>query len=192
MLAHPAVLTGRILPRSTVATVLAVVGFAALTALAAQIAIPLPFTPVPITGQTLVVLLGGAALGSRAGASSQLLYVLVGALGAPIYADGAGGWEAATGATAGYLFGFVAAAYVVGLLAERKQDRTFASSLPAFLLGSVIIYAFGTTWLMRFLEVDFAAALALGFAPFVIGDLVKLLIAASATPLAWRLVGTRS
>ena len=189
MLAHPAVLTGRVLPRSTVATVLAVVGFAALTAMAAQIAIPLPFTPVPITGQTLVVLLSGAALGSRAGASSQMLYVLVGAVGAPIYAEGAGGWEAATGATAGYLVGFVAAAYVVGLLAERKQDRTFASSLPAFLLGSVIIYAIGITWLMRFLEVDFAVALGLGFAPFVVGDLIKLLIAAGATPLAWRLVG---
>lgn len=189
MLAHPAVLTGRVLPRSTVATVLAVVGFAALTAVAAQVAIPLPFTPVPITAQTLVVLLSGAALGSRAGASSQLLYVVAGALGAPIYAEGGGGWETATGATAGYLVGFIAAAYAVGLLAERKQDRNFASSLPAFLLGSVVIYTVGITWLMRFLEVDLTRALELGFVPFVIGDGIKLLIAAGLTPVAWKLLG---
>lgn len=192
MLAHPAVLTGRVLPRSTVATVIAVVGFAALTAVAAQIAIPLPFTPVPITAQTLVVLLSGAALGSRAGASSQLLYVFAGALGAPIYAEGVGGWEAATGATAGYLVGFVVAAYVVGLLAERKLDRNFASSLPAFLLGSVIIYTLGISWLMTTLEVDLARALELGFVPFVVGDGVKLLLAAGLTPMAWKLLGTKS
>ncbi len=192
MLAHPAVLTGHVLPRRAVITVLAVVGFAALTAVAAQFAIPLPFTPVPITGQTLAVLLTGAALGSRAGAASQLLYVGVGALGAPVYAEGAGGWDAATGPTAGYFAGFVVAAYVVGLLAERKQDRSFATSLPAFLTGSVIIYGFGLAWLLQSLDVDLATALGLGLAPFVVGDIVKALIAAGITPTAWRLVGRSS
>ena len=118
-------------------------GFALLTALCAQIRIPLGFTPVPITGQTFAVLLSGAVLGSRMGAASQLLYVLMGAAGAPFYAGGTGGWEYATGATMGYLLGFVAAAYAVGYLAEHRQDRRFATSIGAFLTGNLVIYALG-------------------------------------------------
>lgn len=117
------VITGAVLPRTTVVTAALVVGFALLTALSAQIVIPLPFTPVPITGQTFAVLLSGAALGAGAGAASQGLYVLLGAVGLPFYAGGASGWTVVTGATGGYLVGFIVAAWVVGVLAEMQIGR---------------------------------------------------------------------
>ena len=184
------VITAAVIPRTALTTLVLVLGFALLTAAAAQIRIPLPFTPVPITGQTFAVLLAGAALGSWAGAGSQLLYVLMGAVGLPFYAGGAGGWEAATGATAGYLLGFVAAAWIVGLLAEKGQDRRVWSALPAFLSGTVVIYLFGITWLWY--SVDAIAtideALIAGMVPFVVGDLLKIALAGLLLPAAWKLV----
>ncbi len=180
-------ISGVVLPRSTAATFSLVAGFALLTALAAQIRIPLPFTPVPITGQTFAVLLAGAALGSVAGAASQALYVLLGAAGLPFYAGGSSGWAYATGATGGYLVGFIAAAWIVGALAERKQDRTVATAIPAFLLGSVMIHLFGVPWLAATLDVGWPEAAGLGSVPFVPGDLVKIGIAGLMLPAAWRL-----
>ena len=165
MLAHPAVLGSRVFPRSSVVGLTMIAGFALLTALLAQWQIHLPFTPVPVTGQTLGVLLAGAALGSRAGAASQGLYWMLGAIGLPFYAGGTGGWEHATGSTAGYLAGFLVAAWVVGRLAESRQDRRVLTSIPAMLTGSAIIYGFGITWLMISLETDLAQAIALGFHP---------------------------
>lgn len=132
-----------LIDRSRVRDVIAVVGFALLTALAAQITIPLGFTPVPITGQTSAVLLAGGVLGANRGALSMGLYVALGAIGLPVYAEGTGGWTAATGATAGYLVGFVVAAFVVGKMAEHGQDRKLATSIPAFLAGTLIIYGIG-------------------------------------------------
>ena len=114
-----------------------IVGFALLTAAAAQISIPLGFTPVPITGQTFAVLLAGGALGAWRGAASQFLYIALGAIGLPFYADGDGGWSAATGSTAGYLVGFIVAAAIIGWMAERGQDRKVSTAIPAFLAGSV-------------------------------------------------------
>lgn len=184
------VITAAVIPRSALTTMVLMLGFALLTAAAAQIRVPLPFTPVPITGQTFAVLLAGAALGSWAGAGSQLLYVLMGAVGLPFYAGGAGGWEAATGATAGYLVGFVVAAWIVGLLAEKGQDRRVWSALPAFLSGTVVIYLFGITWLWY--SVDAIAtideALIAGMVPFVVGDLLKIALAGLLLPAAWKLV----
>lgn len=191
----PAVLSTRILPRSRTnrqaAAVALIVGFALLTALCAQIRIPLGFTPVPITGQTFAVLLSGAVLGSRMGAASQLLYVLMGAAGLPFYAGGTGGWEHASGATMGYLLGFIAAAYAVGYLAEQRQDRRFATSIGAFLTGNLVIYALGVPWLMYSLSWDLAEGVARGLAPFIIGDTIKILLAAGAMPAAWKLAGKR-
>lgn len=191
----PAVLSTRILPRSRTnrqaAAVALIVGFALLTALCAQIRIPLGFTPVPITGQTFAVLLSGAVLGSRMGAASQLLYVLMGAAGLPFYAGGTGGWEHASGATMGYLLGFIAAAYAVGYLAEQRQDRRFATSIGAFLTGNLVIYALGVPWLTYSLSWDLAKGVALGLAPFIIGDTIKILLAAGAMPAAWKLAGKR-
>ena len=170
---------------------LLVVGAALLTALAAQVSFMLPFTPVPVTGQTFAVLLAGTALGSRLGAASQALYVALGAAGLPFYADGEGGWQAATGATAGYLVGFVVAAAVLGLLAERRQDRTVLTAVPAMLMGTAIIYGLGAWWLSIELGVSAAKAVELGVAPFLIGDTVKLAAAGLLLPATWRLVGSR-
>ena len=183
-------LAGVVFPRSRVATITMMIGFALLTALAAQIRIPLPGTPVPITGQTFAVLLAGAALGSRAGAGSQAIYWALGAIGLPFYTNASGGWEAATGATAGYLVGFIAAAWVVGSLAERGQDRNVWSAVPAFLAGNAVIYAFGVTWLLLSVEgiTTMSEALTAGLTPFVIGDVVKILAVGVLLPLAWKFV----
>jgi len=178
--------------RSRVRDVVAVVGFALLTALAAQITIPLGFTPVPITGQTFAVLLAGGVLGANRGAMSMGLYVALGAIGLPFYAEGAGGWTAATGATAGYLVGFVVAAFVVGKMAEHGQDRKLSTSIPAFLAGTLIIYGIGAGWLAYDLglpltaEAGESSAISLGVAPFLVGDVLKALLAGALLPAAWR------
>lgn len=174
-----------------------VVGFAVFTALLAQVRFSLSFTPVPITGQTLAVLLSGTALGWRRGALSQLAYWVLGIFMPVAWYAGdstgtsiAKGWHVATGTTAGYLFGFVVAAAMVGLLAERGQDRNIATSLPAMLTGTAIIYLFGAAWLAHELNIPVANgdanALAYGVTPFLIGDAIKLALAGTLTPLAWR------
>ena len=181
-----------LLDRSRVRDVVAVVGFALLTAVAAQISIPLGFTPVPLTGQTFAVLLAGGVLGSRRGGLSMLLYVALGAIGLPFYADGASGWTAATGATAGYLVGFIVAAVVVGLMAEHGQDRKLSTSIPAFIAGTMIIYTVGAGWLAYDLGLPLTAAagepsaISLGVAPFLVGDVFKALLAGALLPAAWR------
>lgn len=176
-----------LLPRTRVRTVALVTGFVLLTALAAQITVPLPWTPVPLTGTTFAVLLAGATLGWRSGAASQVLYVALGAAGLPFYQGGESGWTYATGATGGYLVGFVVAAALVGFLAERGQDRSIATSIPAMLAGTAVIYLFGVLWLGHVLRADALTALTKGLAPFVIGDTLKLLAAGALLPLAWRL-----
>jgi biotin transport system substrate-specific component len=186
-----------LIDRSRARDVIAIVGFALLAALAARISIPLGFTPVPITGQTFVVLLAGGVLGANRGALSMGLYVALGAIGLPFYADGDGGWDAATGATAGYLVGFVVAAWVVGKMAEHGQDRKLSTSLPAFLAGSLIIYGFGALWLAYELDLPLTAdagepsAIAFGVAPFLIGDVIKALLAGAILPAAWILAEER-
>lgn len=184
-----AVITQRALPRSGVVSVLLVVAAAALTALAAQWRIYLPFTPVPITGQTFAVLLTGAALGWKLGMAGQLLYLVVGALGAPVFSDSSGGIEVIQGATGGYLIGFVFAAGLVGWMAEHRQDRTFATMFTAFLLGSMVIYAFGVVGLMISADMTFSQAVEVGVVPFLLGDLIKAAAAGLLLPGAWKLVG---
>jgi biotin transport system substrate-specific component len=159
-----------------------------LMGLVAQLSIKLPFTPVPVTGQTLGVLVIGGALGSVRGALSMLLYLVWGAVGLPFFAEGRSGIEllAFSSATGGYLWGFVVAGYVVGLLAERKWDRGIGSSLGAMFVGEVIIFAFGVTWLSQALGLPLQDALEAGLYPFVVGDVIKLAIAAGVLPAAWR------
>lgn len=178
-----------------------VAGFAVLTALSAQIRIDLGFTPVPITGQTFAVLLSGAVLGWRRGALSQTVYWIAGIF-MPVawYAKNsvgkANGWSIATGSTAGYFAGFILAAALVGYLAERKQDRDFATSVPAMLAGTAVIYACGVVWLAHWLNVpispsagdDGMNAISLGLTPFLVGDTIKLLLAGALTPIAWQAV----
>ena len=169
-----------------------IVGGAGLIAACAQISIPLGFTPVPVTGQTFAVLLVGAGLGSVAGTASALLYVALGAVGLPIYADHEHGWHVVTSASGGYLVGFIVAAAVTGGLAERRWDRRFSSSLGALLTGNVVIYLFGVGWLAHDLHLSVAKALEDGLYPFVPGDVLKMYLAAAMLPAAWKLAGRRS
>lgn len=173
-----------------------ILGFALFTALCAQFSVGLSFTPVPITGQTLGVLLSGATLGASKGAASQAMYWLLGATGLPFYASGGhsrGGWHAATGSNAGYFVGFIAAAALVGYMAERRQDRTFVTAVPAMLVGTAVIYVLGVAWLAYDLGIPVATgnpaknAIGLGLTPFLIGDTIKLLVAGALTPLVWRM-----
>ena len=161
----------------------------ALVAGAAQISVALPFTPVPITGQTFAVLLVGATLGTVRGTASLLLYLLVGIAGAPIYAHHAHGWAVVTSASGGYLVGFVLAAALTGFLAERRWDRRLSSSIGLMLTGNVVIYLVGLPWLAIVLNTNLEKTLEFGLYPFIPGDTFKLYLAAAALPGAWKLVG---
>jgi biotin transport system substrate-specific component len=161
---------------------------AALISASAQLSISLPFTPVPITGQTFAVLLVGASLGAVRGGSSALLYVLIGVAGAPVYADGAHGWAQISGASGGYLVGFVLAAALTGRLAEKRWDRRFSSALGAILTGNVIIFLVGLPWLAIVLNTSLEKTLEYGLYPFIPGEILKLYLAASLLPTAWHLV----
>ncbi|GEM_PF-93400 len=176
------------LPRldQRVRDILLILGGSLLVALMAQVKIPLPFTPVPLTGQTFAVLLVGAALGSRRGAASLLLYLAQGMLGLPVFAGGAGGPAYLFGPTGGYLVGFVCAAFLVGRLAENGQDKRFRTALLVFLVGELVIYLCGVSWLA--VHIGFEKALTAGLLPFLPGDAVKLLAAALALPAAWKLI----
>lgn len=156
-----------------------------LVALLAQIEIPLQ--PVPITGQTFAVLLVGALLGSKRGAAAMVAYIAQGAMGLPFFAGGASGFGILTGATAGYLVGFIGAAYAVGWLAERGLERSVRTSIIPFLAGTLVIYICGVAWLSFVLE-SFGLAVQYGLLPFLPGDGIKLVAAALALPAAWKLV----
>ncbi len=179
---------GDVIPGGVVRDVALVVGGAALTALAAQVSIPLPFTPVPVTLQTFAVLLVGAALGTLRGLASMLLYLLAGVVGAPVFSHGSSGWG---GVSFGYVVGFVVAAVIVGRLAERGATRGSVRTGAVMVLGNLAIYAAGVPWLMAVAHVGLPKALALGVVPFLIGDAVKVAVAAGLFPAAWRLAGQR-
>ncbi|MBN1305022.1 MAG: biotin transporter BioY [Anaerolineales bacterium] len=160
-----------------------------LVAALSQVRLPLPFTPVPITGQTLGVLLVGAALGSRRGLASLGLYLLLGAAGLPFFAGGQGGLSYLAGPTLGYLLGFAAASWAIGRLAERGLERSLRTSLLPFLVGTVIIYIFGAGWLA--LNLGFPEAILLGVVPFLAGDMIKIILAGLVLPAAWKLANHR-
>ena len=178
-----------VFPRPGVLTdVLLVLGGAGFVALAAQVSFDLPFTPVPITGQTFAVLLVGASLGALLALASLGLYLFVGALGAPIYADGNSGWETLSGPTGGYIVGFVLAAFLIGALSQRRWDRRFSSAVAAMLTGSVVIYLVGLPWLAEKIDAGLETTLEQGLYPFVVGDLLKLYLAGALLPSAWKVV----
>lgn len=183
-------LSTRALPRATQTThnMLLITLGAALLALLAQVRIALPFTPVPITGQTFGVLLIGAALGMRKGTASVTLYLALGLAGLPVFTGGGAGMSHLVGATGGYLLGFILAAALVGWLAERHgYERHFRTALLPFLAGTLIIYLCGALWLAAFVG-SLSKAVALGVTPFLVGDALKLLLAGGLLPTAWRLV----
>ena len=175
-----------LVPGALLRDVLLVVGAAALTGLAAQVLIPLPFTPVPITLQTFTVLLSGAALGPVRGTASMLLYLAVGVAGFGWFAEGRSGMAFPS---FGYIVGFVVAAALVGALARRGADRGVLGTIGLMVAGNLVIYAIGLPWLMAALGVDLARGLELGVTPFLIGDALKIALAAGLLPVAWRLAG---
>ena len=183
----PTVIGARVGASRKVVTLLLITGFALLTGLTALWEIHLSFTPVPITGQTFAVLLAGATLGLRAGAASQLLYLAMGAVGLPFYAGGESGWQVLTGPTVGYLVGFVVASAVVGRMAEARADRQVRTAIPAFVVGSVVIYACGMVGLTLVAGMSVPEAFTLGVVPFLIGDALKATGAGLLLPAAWRL-----
>jgi len=177
-----------LIPAFAVRDAALVVGYALLVGLLAQLVINLPFTPVPITGQTFGVLIGGMALGARRALLGMLLYVAVGLAGVPWFADHSGGLRVLGAPTFGYLVGFVVAAAVLGVLAERGLDRKPQLTLLAMVAGTVLIYFFGVTWLWNSLQISIGTAIALGLTPFLIGDAIKVLLATVLLPGAWKLV----
>jgi len=185
MLAAPRPLALAAWPGSLLWQAVLVVAGSALIALGAQIAVPLPFSPVPVTGQTFAVLLVAAALG-RLGIASVLLYIIEGAVGLPVFAAGAAGIARLTGPTGGYLAGFVLAAVILAWCVDRGLDRRIGTALLAMLVAEIAIYACGVLWLSRFpLGVPLLQA---GLFPFIPGDVLKLIAAGLALPAAWRIV----
>jgi biotin transport system substrate-specific component len=170
--------------------------FTGLTAAAAQITIPLPFTPVPFTLQPMVVLLGGAVMGARLGMSAQVLYLAAGIAGLPVFAASPvlpQGALRLLGPTGGYLMSYPFAAFVTGWLAERGWDRRYVTSIVAMACGLAVVFSLGLIWLAFVAKpaAGFSAALRTGLYPFLAADLLKLFIAAAVMPAIWRLVGHR-
>ena len=164
-----------------------------LTVLAAQISVPLPFTPVPFTFQPMLVLIGGAVLGARLGATSQMLYLAIGIAGLPVFAASPvlpQGALRLLGPTGGYLMAYPVAAFVTGYLAERGFDRRYWTSFAAMAAGLAVVFAAGVTWLAAYVSpaAGVGGAIAAGFTPFIIADLAKLVIAAGVLPTFWRLL----
>lgn len=163
-------------------------GLVGLTAVSAQIAVPLPFTPVPLTLQTFAVLVGAAALGAQRAVIAQVSYLLLAIAGAPILAGGAGGAEKVIGATGGYLVGFVAASYLVGRIAERGATEKIKSTVVAYVVGSLVIYTLGVLWLAQFTGLGLGWAIMNGVVPFLVGDLIKAMAAGAVLPAVWKLI----
>ena len=174
-----------VVARSWVANIVLVLGGAAFVGISAQVIIPLPFTPVPLTLQTFAVLLVGAALGTWRGVASMVVYAAVGVAGVPWFSGGSSGWG---GASFGYILGFIVAAGVVGRLAERGATLTAVRTAGLMVIGNLVIYAIGVTYLKFAIDVTWGSALALGVAPFLIGDALKIALAAGLLPGTWRLL----
>ena len=189
-------LRATIFPRSTALTQASfIVGGTLFIAAMAQIAIPVPGSPVPVTGQTLAVYLIGTTYGARFGFATFATYLLAGIAGAPVFAASTGatnhGLARLTGATGGYLIGMLVATLVLGALADRKADQKFKTSFPALTLGSAIVFAFGLIWLKTSLDLSWAATISAGLTPFIFGELLKIAITATSLPLIWRKISQK-
>ncbi|MDD2817652.1 MAG: biotin transporter BioY [Candidatus Nanopelagicales bacterium] len=172
-----------VVTRTWVRNVALVVGGAAFVGVSAQIAIPLPFTPVPLTLQTFAVLLTAAALGSMRGVAAMALYAVVGAAGFPWFAEASSGYSAPS---FGYIVGFIAAAFVVGRIAEHGATRSVVRTAGLMVVGNVILYAVGLVWLKNSLDASWSDAIAWGLTPFLIGDAIKIAAAAGLLPATWK------
>jgi biotin transport system substrate-specific component len=185
-------LIDNVVPRSVASDIALILGGAALTAVAAQIAIPM--WPVPITGQTFAVLLVGAVLGASRGALSMITYFSLGAAGLPVFTGAVAGIT--FGTTFGYLVGFIAAAAVVGWFSQLNWHRRISGVIASFTIGNAVIYLFGLPWLALALSnlnlaSEISAVFMAGLVPFLVGDAIKIALAAAALPLAWKYLGSK-
>lgn len=185
-------LRARVLPHSTALTHASLIAAGAifLSALA-QVAIPVPGSPVPVTGQTLGVLLIGTTYGAGLGLATFGVYLLAGIAGAPVFAGASFGFEKITGATGGYLIGMLVATYLLGFLANRRMDQKFITSLPSMLFGSLVTFSFGLVWLHHFTGKDWAWTINAGLTPFIFGEGLKIVIAGTSLPIVWRFVNAK-
>jgi biotin transport system substrate-specific component len=172
-------------PGGAVRDIALVAAAAGLMGISAQIAVPLPFTPVPISLGTFTALLAGAALGPLRAGAGLLVYLLAGMAGVPWFSEQASGWNFPS---FGYIIGFLVAAVLVGALARRGADRTPLRTVGLMVVGNLVIYAAGVPWLMASIDADLTTALMLGVVPFLIGDAVKIVAAAGLLPVTWSLV----
>jgi len=182
-----------LIPRATALSnaVLVVSGVLGLAALA-QIAIPIPGSPVPVTGQTLGVLILGTTYGSTLGVTTFALYMLAGIAGAPVFANSGHGLDRIVGATGGYLIGMLVATFVLGQLARFRLDQKFLTALPSMLIGTVITFSFGLVWLQQYTEQSWSWTINAGLTPFIVGEALKIAIAGTSLPAIWRVVNRKN
>ena len=186
-------LRASLLPHSSVLTnATLIAGGAIFLAALAQISIPVPGSPVPVTGQTLGVLLIGTTYGSGLGLATFAMYLLAGIAGAPVFAGASSGIEKITGATGGYLIGMMVATFLLGVLAKRQLDQRFLTALPTMLIGTITIFTFGLFWLHYFTGNDWNWTISAGLVPFIFGEILKIVIAGTSLPVVWRFVNKKS
>lgn len=185
-------LRSSLIPRTTALTnaVLVVSGVLGLAALA-QVAIPVPGSPVPVTGQTLGVLILGTTYGSSLGFTTFALYMLAGVAGAPVFANSGHGLDRIVGATGGYLVGMLIATFVLGQFARFRLDQKFLTALPSMLVGTVITFAFGLVWLHQYTGKSWSWTISAGLTPFIVGEALKIAIAGTSLPTIWRVVNRK-
>jgi biotin transport system substrate-specific component len=186
-------LRSSLIPRSTALSnaVLVVSGVLGLAVLA-QIAVPVPGSPVPVTGQTLGVLILGTAYGSTLGATTFAIYILAGVAGAPIFANSGHGLDRIFGATGGYLIGMLVATFVLGQLARFRFDQKFLTALPSMVIGTITTFAFGLVWLHQYTGQSWSWTLKAGLTPFIVGEILKIAIAGTSLPAIWRIVNRKN
>lgn len=174
--------------RSKVSTYIQISLLTMLTIVSAQVVIPLPFTPIPITLQTFAILFGAAALGPNKSTIAQTIYILLALIGFPVLASDKGGFEAVFGATAGYLFAFILSSYVVGILAKKFSTKLVINVFISYFAGTLLIYLLGASWLSFYTGNGIIYGIEKGVLPFIIGDILKAFLAASLLPITWRLI----
>jgi biotin transport system substrate-specific component len=186
-------LRSSLIPRSTALSnaVLVVSGVLGLAALA-QIAIPVPGSPVPVTGQTLGVLILGTTYGSTLGVTTFAMYILAGIAGAPVFANSGHGLDRIIGATGGYLIGMLVATFVLGQLARFRLDQKFLTALPSMLIGTITTFSFGLVWLHQYTGQSWGWTFNAGLTPFIVGEALKIAIAGTSLPAIWRVVNRKN